>query len=58
MENNNNKAINLIEKVYTEVKVSLKEGTFTVKNVEELADLFSELAARKKEESADEVGDE
>ena len=41
------------KKVYDEVKVALKEGTFTVKDVEELIELFSELTARTKEENGE-----
>lgn len=44
------------EKIYDDVKVALKEGTFSVKSVEELAELFSELAARTKEENGESEG--
>lgn len=46
----------MMEKIYDEVKEALKNNTFSVKDVEELAELFSELAARTKEENGESEG--
>lgn len=46
----------MIEKIYDEVKDALKKSTFSVEDVEELAELFSELAARTKEGNGESEG--
>lgn len=47
-----------MDNIYNDIKDAYKEKAVTIEQIESLADLLTELAARKKEESADEVGDE
>lgn len=47
-----------MDNIYNDIKDAYKEKAVTIEQIESLADLLTELAARKKEESVDEVGDE
>ena len=47
-----------MDNIYNDIKDAYKEKAVTIEQIESLADLLTELATRKKEESADEVGNE
>ena len=46
----------VVENIYTQIKDSLKAGEISVEDVEAIAELTTELAARTKEENGKQEG--